>query len=73
MLSEEMTGRFHGGEITFCNLPIGIEGVPLELLLDIRNEVVRLAFLTGLQEAQKLSENSRSGFFATRHLKSCRR
>ena len=39
MLSEKLAGRFHGGEVTFCDSPTGIDGIPLELLLYVRRKL----------------------------------
>src|SRR5437763_15189918 len=43
MLSEELAGGFHGGQVTIRHVPVSVEHIPLELLFDVRDEVVRLA------------------------------
>ena len=59
MLSEEMTGRFHGSEITFCDVPTRIDGVPLELVFDVGNEVVRLADVHAAEDFVRARTRSR--------------
>lgn len=54
MLSKELAGRFHGGEVGFSYIRRSVISVPLELALNVRNEVVRLA------DAHEILERFRS-------------
>ena len=59
MLSEKLTGRFHGGEITFRHIPTGIDGIPLELLLSVRSEVVQLADVQAAEDFVRVRTRAR--------------
>lgn len=59
ILTQKVASSLDSGEVTIGNLPASVDGIPLDLLFDIRNEIARLMDTHGAVEPVRTRTRSR--------------